>query len=242
MRNIYCQNCGVCFTTRETKAKFCSRSCAGTYNNSYRPQRTEESKRKTSTTILNAIASGKLIPRKGNCKEIIYFGPYTKVKMRECTHCKKNFWAARDRVTCSDECRRERSTYNNVKKQHIAYFNIFDNEHIHLHSNWEVIIADWLTENNIPWSRPYQILYWTDENNKQRRYTPDFVIKSIGLYVDVKNPLKMKQDKQKLDILTKNYNLLVGDIEQCKEGIMAALLRFERRIRVSKTPVISLSL
>lgn len=223
-RNIYCAFCATSFATKESKQRFCSRSCATSYNNAQRIPRTSTSKQKTSSTIREKIATGEIVPRKGNCKEIIYIGPFTKIRRKQCTHCSQSFWAAGDKVTCSDACRRERSTYNNVKKQHIPYFNPFDNEHVHLHSNWEVVIADWLTTKQIPWSRPREILYWVDKDGKRRRYTPDFLIHEVGLYVDVKNPFKIQQEREKLKTLTTNYNLIVGNIEECKIGIMAALL------------------
>jgi len=34
----------------------------------------------------------------------------------------------------------------------------------------------------------------------------------------------VSQEKEKLNILKNNYNLLIGNIEECQQGIMAALL------------------
>ena len=219
-----CNHCSSIIKYESRKNKFCCKSCAALYNNKNRSPRTENSKKKTSLTIKRLISEGIIIPKKGKNKKRKYIGPYTPIKRKKCTNCNKEFWAAKDKVTCSDLCRHERSAFNNVKKQHIKYFNRFDNEYIFLHSNWEVVIADWLNDKNIPWSRPKEVLYWIDKDEKRRRYTPDFLIKSIDLYVDVKNPLKISQEKEKLKILTDNYNLIVGNIEQCQQGILAALL------------------
>lgn len=222
--SIYCLRCNSVFISRNLNRKFCCKSCAATYNNKLKKPRSEESRKKTSLTMNRLHAEGIIVPKKGNNKEVKYAGPYTRIARKNCTNCNKEFWAAKAKVTCSDFCRHQRSAFNNVKKQHIKYFNKFDNENVFLHSNWEVVIADWLDHQNIPWSRPNEILYWTDKEEKKRRYTPDFFIKSVSLYVDVKNPIKMIQEKDKLDILTNHYNLLVGNIKQCQQGIMAALL------------------
>lgn len=223
-KNIYCLNCNFNFISKNSNRKFCCKSCAASYNNKLRKPRTEESKKKTSVTMTRLISEGIIIPKKGNNKERKYIGPYTPIKRKNCTNCNKEFWAAKDKVTCSDLCRHERSAFNNVKKQHIKYFNRFDNEYVFLHSNWEVIVADWLDNENISWSRPKKILYWIDKEKKKRRYTPDFFIKRVNLYVDVKNPIKIIQEKEKIKILKNNYNLLIGNIEECQRGIMAALL------------------
>lgn len=222
--NIYCLHCNATITSKKHCAKFCSRSCAASFNNKLRSPRTKESKNKTASTIKKLLLDGKIIPRKGNYKEIKYIGPYTPIKRKICTNCSKLFWAANNKVTCSEQCRHERSAFNNVKKQHIAFFNPFDREIVLLHSNWEVIVANWLNDNNIEWSRPSVILHWVDKQNNKRRYTPDFFIKKIELYVDVKNPLKILQEQEKIHALTTAYSLLVGNIDECKNGIMAALL------------------
>ena len=219
-----CNHCNSILDYKSRSKKFCCKSCAASYNNKNRSPRTEDSKKKTSLTINRLLKEGKIIPKKGNNKEIKYIGPYTPIKRKKCTNCNKEFWAAGAKVTCSDLCRHERSAYNNVRKQHIKFFNCFDQEYVFLHSNWEIIIAKWLEEQNISWSRPKEVLYWYDKENKKRRYTPDFFIKKINLYVDVKNPLKISQEKEKLNILKSNYNLLIGNIEECQEGILAALL------------------
>jgi hypothetical protein len=168
------------------------------------------------------IEAGQLNPAVPKSKKI-YVGPHTKVKYKLCTHCQNGFWAtSRYCVTCSPECRYQRSAFNNVKKQHIKFYNRFEKQTVTLHSNWEVIVAEWLDTNNIEWARPKQSLAWND-GIKNRRYTPDFFIVKNSLFVDVKNPLKVKQDALKLSILKKKYNLLVGNIDECKQGILATL-------------------
>ena len=223
-KNIYCLNCNSSFISKKLNRKFCSSSCSASYNNKLRSPRTEESKKKTSYTLNRLLSEGILVPKKGNNKEIKYIGPYTPIKRKKCTNCNKQFWAARSKVTCSDMCRHERSAFNNVRKQHIEHYNRFDDEVVFLHSNWEVIIATWLDKQNIAWSRPKEILYWVDKTNKKRRYTPDFFIKKAELYVDVKNPIKIIQEKEKLNVLKNNYNLVIGNINECQTSILAALL------------------
>lgn len=210
-----CKNCQSDLKSKNQK-KFCSKSCAAKYNNKKRKPRSIESRTKTSKTIRRLIKNNVItVPS----KPILYWGEHTKISRKNCTNCQKAFWATGYKRCCSPECKHARCAFNNVKKTHIKYWNEFDEEYIDLHSTWEVIIADWLTESNIKWSRPHKTLTWIDKNGKTYRYLPDFLIHEIKLYVDVKNPLKMKQDAEKIAILISEYNLIVGSIDETKSFI-----------------------
>src|SRR6056297_1592884 len=188
MTSLYCKFCNLELKAKYSK-KFCNSSCAAKYNNCRRSPRTTESKLKTSVTMKKIINTGKFNPQPPK-HESIYCGPHTKITYKQCTHCKKMFWQKRWIVTCSKECRYQRSAFNNVKKQHIKFYNRFEQQTVTLHSNWEVIVAEWLDDNNVEWTRPMKSLVWHD-GIKDRRYTPDFFIVKNNLFVDVKNPLKV---------------------------------------------------
>ena len=78
-------------------------------------------------------------------------------------------------------------------------------------SGYEVKIAKWLDSNNIKWSKVYEPILWMDIKGKQHRYYPDFYLPDYNLYLDPKNPYCIKQQKEKLDCVSKMINLLYGD-------------------------------
>jgi hypothetical protein len=53
-----CNQCQVELSRKDRRNKFCSRSCAATYNNSRRSPRSAESRQKTSISIKYKIANG----------------------------------------------------------------------------------------------------------------------------------------------------------------------------------------
>lgn len=86
-----------------------------------------------------------------------------------------------------------------------------------MHSSWETVFAKWCDANNISWTKrvPYFHYVW---NGKDRKYFPDFYIKEMDLYVEVKG---YETDR---DIVKWNSvpNLLVvkeREINQIKQGI-----------------------
>lgn len=104
-RRVYCLNCDEEITGKDrfTK-KFCSQSCAASYNNKHRGPITEEQKKKISETLLknNADTRGLTleeyvaIPRKGNRK--------LKVKC-VCKICGKEFLSKNPNANyCSSKC------------------------------------------------------------------------------------------------------------------------------------------
>ena len=211
-----CKNCSIQITNNI----FCSKSCAATYNNSRRLPRSEESKQKTSSTIIRLMAAGS-IPKPPKSK-IKYAYPYTKLYgTTNCHHCDQLFWKTTyNKVCCSISCRDNIRSVNKCAKVRIEYFNPFDDEIVCLQSSWELSIAEWLTTNHIAWSRPKSRIKWFDSTlEKDRTYLPDFYIKTIEYYIDVKNPIKMLEDQDKIKQLVSVIPLYVGNIEQVKKHV-----------------------
>lgn len=50
---------------------------------------------------------------------------------------------------------------------------------------WEVMLAMWFDEHNVLWSRNHDAFPYTFEG-KQRKYIPDFYLRDIDCYVEVK--------------------------------------------------------
>ncbi len=84
-----------------------------------------------------------------------------------------------------------------------------DGSEINLHSKWEVTVAEYLDANQFKWERPSKTLSWLDNEQNKRKYLPDFYLNDHGVYLDVKNPHKINQDKEKLSILKNQYPLIV---------------------------------
>ena len=65
------------------------------------------------------------------------------------------------------------------------------------------------------------LLFWYDENNKKRRYYPDFYLPDYNVYLDPKNPYKISLDQYKLDAVIENNNieLIYGDMKTIIEFI-----------------------
>ena len=82
-------------------------------------------------------------------------------------------------------------------------------------SSWEDAMADRLDFLDINWIRPEPIKYQIDGNI--RRYYADFYLPEYDLYLDPKNEYCRKQQKRKLDIVSKMINLIIIEsIEDCK--------------------------
>lgn len=203
--------CPKCQSDHTKTGTYCSRKCANSRNWSEADKTKKSESAKRSRKVQYANANNKSTKGHwGKNKHII--GPYSYVWFGTCTACKRLFTAKRWGVKCcSNECRYQRTTFNNVKKVKINYM-MSNGTSIKLDSSWELEVATYLDKNHINWARPKNILYWFDDSGKKRKYTPDFFLENYNLYLDVKNPLKIKQDKRKIEILQSSYPLIVLEL------------------------------
>ena len=134
----------------------------------------------------------------------------------QCHNCNNIFWRLQcDQKCCSIECRDTIRSQNKCKKTHIKYFSNFDAKQVDLQSTWELKIAQWLDDNSIRWSRPTKRITWFSQSlQKNKTYLPDFYIVDYDYFIDVKNPIKIEQDKIKLNELKSIIPLFVGNIEE----------------------------
>lgn len=220
-------NCKKCQIPISPGRLFCSKSCAASFNNCRKKPRTDESKAKTADTLSRRMMLGEIKkPPISKPKEKLL---YTKLYgLHNCNHCHKQFWKLRyDQKCCSTECRDHICSQNKCRKVQIQYFNTYENKQVILQSSWEVDIAVWLDQHKIIWSRPTKRILWTDEiKKKQRTYLPDFYLIEYNHYLDVKNPIKQKEDQYKLSRLQAIIPLQVGDRTNIK-NFVARLAGFE---------------
>jgi len=94
-------------------------------------------------------------------------------------------------------------------------------------SSWEVDIAKFLDEKNIEWRRSRKLMLWyIDGSGKRRRYYPDFFLPALNVYLDPKNPYKMKQDAEKLRLVREQNNIVLhaGKVDDIKQEILNHLV------------------
>lgn len=211
--------CPKCNTSHSKPGTFCSRVCANS-----RGPRSDETKIKQSIANKNYLA-GLSAEEKFNKNYNLYSsspnnfasGPYTKIRLRPCSYCKKVFWSNNANTvgyntTCSDHC------FLAVKRKNASGNKTEYNGELY-DSNWEVIFAKWLHELNITFIRPQDHIPWTDSNGNKRKYFPDFYIPQLNLYVDPKNKFCIIDQKEKLDYVCNNINLIYGELSYIKEYI-----------------------
>lgn len=214
-----CKHCNTTILPSKHKKIFCSQSCAAKFNNLNRAPRTLESKKKTSATLKKLFKTG-VISMPTPPKRYPY--PYTKLYgTYQCHSCYKSFWqTSYGQKCCSIPCRDNIRSQNKCKKLQLVYYNKNNNTTVNLQSTWEVKIATWLDNNNIAWTRPTTRVRWYDTTlQKNRTYLPDFYLPKYNYYLDVKNPVKMKEDKDKINQLISIMPLYVGDIPQIKKYV-----------------------
>lgn len=226
---IYNQNpklCEIChsylpYTKRHNK--YCGRSCAASFSNRNRLPRSQESKEKTVQTMKKLYKEGKILLERHSRKGIPNKIPTELSKKYYECHCCRNifertFYAQK---CCSVACRDSVRSQNKCAKVRISYFNRNENIEVNLQSSWELSIAKWLDEKNIAWTRPSKRLHWFDTTNqKWRTYLPDFYLTTAQKFLDVKNPMKMKEDADKIKQLTQLFPLCVGNREEIRSTVL----------------------
>ncbi len=208
------KECLICNRHIPKDQKFCSSSCSATYNNTHRERNgwSDEAKLKHSERMKGVVKTPS-----GSCK---LFEHTCKI----CNKFRLVNYKENQRKTCSRECQTIASTsirpYQNGSRKTTWYYNKHQNKEVLLESSWEVQTAKLLDKMNIGWIRPPHIK-WVDKSGKERLYFPDFYLPKTDIYLDPKNPYCMEQDKEKLEIVTKNIDLIYGDIEYIKEYILS---------------------
>lgn len=199
-----CLNCNQPLVPKSSK-KFCCKSCAAKFNNKTRKPRSEESRQRTSIAM-----QGKKNPAAENPDLHL---KWCGIKFHNCNHCGK-LMSNPKRNTCSKECRDSIRSQNGTLKRRLTYNGVI------FQSSWEVAIAQFLDHHNITWEQPHKRIKWFDKTlQKHRTYLPDFYLPEYNYFLDVKNPIKQKQDADKLSQLTTILNLHVGDIDTIKQFV-----------------------
>jgi hypothetical protein len=217
-----CANCNRPIAYDKKKNKFCSKSCAATFNNIRKPPRSQESKDKTSKALSNRTDIKRT---HGNGGKVSGF---CKIQWNTCGHCNKIFYTkgwSNSRKSCGSlECKVHLSvgnrTYRNGRRKLFHYFNKHQNREVLLESTWEYEMAQWLDQENITWERPSYIKWYDERSQKHRLYYPDFYLPELRLYLDPKNPTSMRIEQYKMTTVSGLIPLVYGDLNLIKDQIL----------------------
>lgn len=212
----YCHLCEQPIPYKKRANKFCSKTCSATYNNKQRI-RTQESRQAISELAKARWEEGTWpILRSGYGKDNPRYitGDYAKVQ-KKCVLCHTEFESIPQHDFCSTEC----SNKGKRTRNGAWYFCVTENKQVYLQSSWEIEIAKWLDDQNIPWVRPKPLKYLKE--GVLKNYYPDFYLIDLDIYLDPKNPFCMEKDADKMKSVLE-YNsitLLYGDKDKMKEDI-----------------------
>lgn len=161
-----CEVCNKIMTEKYGSGRFCCRICAK------KRELSEDSKDKMRETVRNkAIEKYYLNSKKCViCNNIIAYGKKGK--------------------TCSLECHKKLASQVNqlaYLKYHAPKMNFKWGTYkgIHCDSSWELVYVMYNIDHNIAFSRNYDYFYYTDKNNKDHIYFPDFI--QDNCYIELKN-------------------------------------------------------
>lgn len=208
-----CKKCGKQIMNKYNL--FCNRSCSASFNNKNR-KHTIESRLKCSQKLVEHYINNPDKAKKRYYQNILNGHKMGNRKVTEknrvCTYCKNQFLARRKENNswprlCSDKCYLLTKQKNARGNKSLFYKGMrFD-------SSWEIEIAKHLDIKNIIWVHA-PCIYWVDNNQKKRRYFPDFYLPKYNVYLDPKNPICIGQQKEKISIVEKTINLIYGNKEK----------------------------
>jgi hypothetical protein len=90
---------------------------------------------------------------------------------------------------------------------------------VFLESSYEFEVAEELDRNGIRWIRPSKkdaFVYEYPEENKKRRYFPDFYLPAYDVYLDPKNNYRIKKDLRKIRLVAQTHKVRVIVLEKEK--------------------------
>jgi len=197
-----CTKCNTSLSYEKRKNKFCSNSCAASYNNRKREPPTKELRKKISDKMKGRNSKNKGVKKLGDNCLITYL---------ICSVCETSFLGKNGRVrkTCSRECmisKIQNRSYRNGSRKTIYYNGVV------LESSWELKVAEELDKLLIKWERPAPIP-WKDQKGIMRLYYPDFYLPEYDLYLDPKNEYCMTIGKDKMKKVSSKIKIVYGKLE-----------------------------
>ena len=187
-----CQQCAAAMEYRKRKNKFCSSSCAASYNNLLH---SPESRKQQAKTLLKTLENlGPTAKKEPNCCKVSF-----------CLIC-KNVIPNKHRKTCSVLCCRKlsgQSMSNRLKDP-----NFRKNYGRQKRSYLEESFSKWLEANDVPYE--YEIQFKNHELNKY--YYADFVFRDLKLIIELDGTQHRKtveQDRIRDEYIHREYGYTV---------------------------------
>lgn len=135
----------------------------------------------------------------------------------------KSLWTSEKRKQWSDKMKVQASLNVENHPESYSYKNfcgrakkeLYNEEW--MHSSWETIFAKWCDENEIKWTKrvPYFRYVW---EGTERKYFPDFYLKELDLYVEVKG-YETDRDTVKWSVVNNLIIVKQKEINEIKSGI-----------------------
>lgn len=207
--------CPKCEQLHTKPGTFCSRACA----NSRGPM-SEETKAQRSDLVRQHLAINPRTYDSEHHKAIGLKGAQAQGKKAIipntiCSYCSGPMEPSKIRKTCSDVCAtrsRFSRSYQNGSRKTFYYNGVL------LESSWELKLAKHLDSLGIKWIRP-DGMNWTDSENTNRVYYPDFYLPDYDLYLDPKNLYCMRKDEEKMSVISTKVKIIYGDIQHVISSI-----------------------
>lgn len=226
--NKTCVQCSKLFYTKRSEGIVCSKicqnkKCSADRTGKLKPILTYRGKPTKSSLLEMGLIEPKIRERKSKPKPIRTPKPCRITIEKSCLVCEAIFTTKTgkgERKTCSRDCQYHLLSGkigHTTHPEHVCK----DGKKIVLGSSWEKQIAVFLDENNIEWIRPKSLDY-VDESGKSRKYFPDFYLPDYDIYLDPKNPMKIKVDQHKLDYFKDKIVLYYGSVKSIKEKLVDA--------------------
>ena len=175
-----CEKCGKIMTEKYGSGRFCCRSCANSHKKS------EQTKNKISIKAKKnreATKSKQLELQ----KKSYYSNP------KKCVICNNIIpFEHKNRKTCCETCYKKhlskiakKNKLGGITKGH-GTGRGGNYKNIHCDSKYELIFLVYCIELNINIERNFTFFVYTDKDNKQHKYYPDFYFPDLNMFIEIK--------------------------------------------------------
>lgn len=208
-----CKHCYKIISYNRKEYNFCNHSCSASYTNSHR-KHSEETKSKLS--ILNKNnPKGCINNPKSKIKSIetnkLKWNFINPPKIFTCLNCGIQVSSKVNKKYCSRHCYLTSGNAGGYKPNSTKYTRCYYNS-IKMDSKSEAKFAKILDSNNIEWVKNDSTFFtFKDNDNKLRKYYPDFYLPHLDLWVEIKGKYYIRTDDNLRRNSVKNIILIMSD-------------------------------
>ena len=213
---VKCKTCDleVRKTPSELRGRnpFCGSKCAAIYTNKHCITANSKSIR------AEKISAAAKLKKESRPKS-------TRVSYGSCSWCKRQFvykHSKKRRSCCGGACRKallsaqakRNGLGGNFSNRAWGWYDSPSAGRVWLESSYEYRVASDLDANRIDWCRPASFPYII--NGIERKYYPDFYIKSLNVYLDPKNDYLIQKDSEKIAVVEEQNAIRVLVLRECE--------------------------